>query len=360
MKPTIAVAVSGGLDSMMAAYILKEEGHPVFGIHFITGFEAAAVPRHCPSDDSRHPVLDIGKQLGIPIHLIDIKPQFQQSVVDHFVRTYRAGQTPNPCMICNPAIKFGIVLSFARQLGAERLATGHYARIQEEPSGHFRLLKGIDSEKDQSYFLARLTQNQLARACFPLGKMRKAEIKLMAGQKGLHPITEGESQDVCFIRSKSYGEFLSSRPIGDAGFEPRPGPIENTAGKIIGQHGGLHLFTIGQRRGINCPAPRPYYVVRLDTRRNCLVVGSKRDLQSNECEVADVNWIGEHPISPMTLKTRVRYRSEEVPSTVYPQCNHRATVRFHSPQTAITPGQGAVFYRGDEILGGGWITNVHG
>jgi tRNA-specific 2-thiouridylase len=291
---------------------------------------------------------------------MDIRAKFQESVVDYFIRTYRAGRTPNPCMTCNPTIKFGTILSCARQLGAERLATGHYAQIKEEPKDHFHLLKGIDSEKDQSYFLARLTQHQLARACFPLGAMRKTEVKQLAGQKGLHPVTKGESQDVCFIRSRSYGEFLTNPPIGGFGFEPKPGPIEDTAGNVIGEHRGLHLFTIGQRRGINCPAPEPYYVVRLDTRRNCLIVGSKHDLQSSECKVVDVNWIGENPTSPIILKTRVRYRSKEVPSTVYPENGHTATVRFRSPQTAITPGQGAVFYREDEILGGGWIAKVHG
>jgi tRNA-specific 2-thiouridylase len=356
MKPTIAVAISGGVDSMMAAYFLREQGHHVIGIHFITGYEANLSYRQNAPNDTRHPILDIGAQVGIHVHLIDIRTEFEDSVVDYFTRTYRSGQTPNPCMICNPTIKFGIILSFARQLGAERLATGHYAQIKEDPKGQFHLFKGIDSEKDQSYFLARLNQHQLARACFPLGEMKKTEVKQLAGQKGLHPVTKGESQDVCFIRSKFYGEFLTNPPTGATGFEPKPGPIEDSSGNVIGEHRGLHLFTIGQRRGINCPAPKPYYVVRLDTQRNCLIVGSKNDLQSSECKVVDVNWIGAHPTSPINLKTRVRYRSKEVVSTVYPERNHTATVRFRSPQTAITPGQGAVFYRGDEILGGGWIT----
>ena len=351
MKPTTAVAISGGVDSMMAAYLLKQQGHRVRGIHFITGFESASADTRDPATASNHNVLKIGEQLGIPVAIVDIRHEFQEKIVGYFCRTYRQGQTPNPCMHCNPTIKFGAILAHAQKMGAQKLATGHYARIQSDPDGHCRLLKGLDPQKDQSYFLARLTRQQLAKACFPLGEMKKSEIKHMAAQQGLYPVTQAESQDVCFIKDKAYAEFLAQQ----SGFDPRPGLIETVAGQVIGQHRGLHLFTIGQRRGIDCPAAEPYYVVRLDAERNRLVVGSKNDLLAAECRVTDINWINDAPVTPMEIHTRVRYRTQEVASTVIPEDNHSARVQFKIPQSAVTPGQGAVFYRGAEVIGGGWI-----
>lgn len=351
MKHTIAVAISGGVDSMMAAYLLKEQGHHVIGIHFITGFETHWADQQYSEKDAPHPVLDIGRQLNISVHLKDIRSEFQETVVDYFIQAYKAGKTPNPCMSCNPAIKFGVILSFARQLGATQLATGHYAQVRMDDHGRHHLFKGYDTRKDQSYFLARLSQNQLDKACFPLGAMKKTEVKQLANHKGYEPVTMGESQDVCFVRQDTYRKFLSEQK----GFESKSGPIEDVTGNVIGEHNGLHLFTIGQRRGINCPASEPYYVVRLDTERNRLIVGSKRDLLSSECKVIDINWIHAEPTTPTYVHTRVRYRSKEVPSMVYPQKKQAAIVQFKSPQAAVAPGQGAVFYRGEEILGGGWI-----
>jgi tRNA-specific 2-thiouridylase len=351
MKPTTAVAISGGVDSLMAAYLLKEQGRQIIGIHFITGFETDAALTRNAGADKQHHVLKIGEQLGIPVEIVDIQTEFQEKIVGYFCRTYQSGQTPNPCMQCNPTIKFGTILAHAQKVGAQKLATGHYARVKRDPDGNHHLFKGRDPGKDQSYFLARLTRQQLARACFPLGEMKKSDIKQMAAQKGLYPVTRGESQDVCFIKDAAYAEFLARQ----AGFDPQPGLIENVSGQVIGEHQGLHLFTIGQRRGINCPAAEPYYVVRLDADRNRLIVGAKNDLLSAACRVSDINWIGEKPGTPMEIHTRVRYRSPEVASTVTPQENHTAIVRFKAPQPAVTPGQGAVFYRGDEILGGGWI-----
>ena len=352
MKPTTAVAISGGVDSLMAACLLKEQGHQVTGIHFITGFEADSSFTHDPRAQDQHPILDIGEQLGIPVEIVDIRNEFQEIIVDYFTRTYRHGQTPNPCMRCNPTIKFGIILSLAHERGAQSLATGHYAVIKKDHTGTYRLFKGFDRQKDQSYFLARLTENQLASALFPLGAMEKTEVKKMASRRGLQPVTRSESQDVCFIKDNSYGEFLHSQK----GFKPQPGIIEDLNGQVVGQHNGLHLFTVGQRRGINCPAAEPYYVTRLDIKRNRLVVGTKKDLLSSECKVVEINWIGDAPESPLELHTRVRYRSQEVAATVIPLNRNTAVVRFKEPQVAVTPGQGAVFYRGEEILGGGWIS----
>ncbi len=351
MKPTTAVAISGGVDSMMTAYLLKQQGHRVIGIHFITGFETASAYTREPGSVKKHNVLKIGEQLGIPVEIVDIRPEFQEKIVGYFCRTYQKGRTPNPCMHCNPTIKFGTILAHALKIGAHRLATGHYARIKKDPGGHCHLLKGLDPKKDQSYFLARLTRQQLAQACFPLGEMKKSEIKQMAAQQGLYPVTQAESQDVCFIKDEAYAEFLARH----SGFDPQPGLIETVSGQVIGEHRGLHLFTIGQRRGINCPAAEPYYVVWLDAERNRLIVGFKNDLLSAECRVIEINWINQEPTTPQEIHTRIRYRTKEVASTVIPRDNHTALVRFKLPQSAVTPGQGAVFYRGAEVIGGGWI-----
>ncbi|MGD8521518.1 MAG: tRNA 2-thiouridine(34) synthase MnmA [Desulfobacterales bacterium] len=351
MKLTTAVAISGGVDSMMAAYALKQQGHHVIGIHFLTGFETPAHRTKIKSKTQSHPIIEIGNQVGISIRLFDCRHDFKTRVIDYFIQTYLAGQTPNPCMVCNPAIKFGSVLAYARKLGADQLATGHYAQIKRDSSGSFHLHKGIDRHKDQSYFLARLTQNQLAQACFPLGDMKKSEVQQLAEKKGLHPITSKESQDACFVKQGSYGEFL----LKQSGYMPAPGPIVDRHGTLLGQHKGLHLFTIGQRRGINCPAPEPYYVVKLDRKRNRLVVGSKSDLLTSTCRVVDINWITDPPTAPITVHTRIRYRHQGVAGTLFPKSNNSAEIQFKSPQAAITPGQGAVFYQGDEVLGGGWL-----
>jgi len=353
MKQTTAVAISGGVDSLMAASLMKEQGQHVIGIHFITGFETDAAFTRDAGADKKHNVLKIGEQLGIPVEIVDVRAEFREKIVGYFCRTYQNGQTPNPCMQCNPTIKFGTILAHALKLGAQKLATGHYARIKIDPNGCHRLYKGLDPQKDQSYFLARLTRQQLANACFPLGELKKSEVKQMAVQKGLYPVTDGESQDVCFIKDGAYAEFLT----GQTGLDPQAGLIENLNGQVIGEHRGLHLFTIGQRRGINCPATEPYYVVRLDVERNRLIVGTRSDLLSSRCRVTDINWIEDQPVTPIEIHTRVRYRSREVASTLTPQDNRTAIVQFKTPQSAVAPGQAAVFYRGDEILGGGWISD---
>jgi len=365
MKPLTAIAISGGIDSLFAGYLLKQAGHDVIGIHFLNGYEDPVRPgTHRPettksgqTDDrmrsqalvERIPL--IANQLDIPLEILDLRNEFKETVVTYFTRAYQAGRTPNPCMVCNPAIKFGSVFNFAKKMGAAYLATGHYARVSKDPRGQSHLLKGVDQAKDQSYFLARLTRAQLAKAIFPLGEMTKKEVKQLAAQKGFFAVTEQESQDVCFIRGCSYGEFLAR----EGNVRSRPGPIEDVAGNHLGEHSGLHLFTIGQRRGINCPASEPYYVIRIEKKRNCLVVGFKQDLNRSACRVSDINWIHPPPQSAVPVHTRIRYRSKAVPSTLVPLEENAARVEFKHVQAAVTPGQAAVFYRQDEILGGGWI-----
>ena len=348
MKPMMAVALSGGIDSLIAAKLLIQQGHPVVGIHFVTGYESPDNPA------PQQLALQLSSRLGIDVYLMDAILPFQETVVDYFVRTYLSGLTPNPCMVCNPLIKFGTVLDYARSLGASFLATGHYAQITSASGGTLHLLKGIDPMKDQSYFLSRMTQNQLAYASFPLGGMTKSRVIQLGHDLELQPVHHGESQDICFIKGRSYGEFLANQ----GGFVSPPGPVVTVAGKIIGEHPGLHLFTIGQRRGINCPAGQPYYVVRLDRKANTLVVGFKSDLPASSCGVSDINWIAGPPEFPARIYVRVRYRSQAVCSTLFPTTDG-VTVVFDVPQPSVTPGQGAVFYReDDEVIGGGWISDI--
>ncbi len=349
MNRSIAIAVSGGIDSLVAGYLLKEQGHSVFGIHFITGYEDQTQLKN-PSH-SLQLTAQIADQLGIEVKIFDCRIDFKKKVVDYFTQTYQAGKTPNPCMVCNPSIKFGAVLEFARKLGASSLATGHYARIVRDPAGRFHLYRGIDQKKDQSYFLALLSQQQLASACFPLERMTKPEVVKLAAEKGLKAARKSESQDICFIKGKTYGEFLAEQP----GFKAKPGLIQDTQGATLGSHNGLHLFTVGQRRGINCPASDPYYVVGMDPRQGLLKVGFKKALESYTCKIENINWIIQKPTAPIKVHTRVRYRHSAAASTLFAINGDTAVARFETPQMAVTPGQCAVFYKENEVLGGGWI-----
>lgn len=368
MKRIAAVAISGGIDSLLAAYLLKQNGWDVIGIHFLTGYETyfpsyddsfitkdgkenRANNHSAVNDSIKHGMADIADQLGIEVKIVDISVEFKAKVIDYFTKSYLQGMTPNPCILCNSLIKFGTLLNIAGDLGATCLATGHYAGIRKDGKGRFHLLKGSDRVKDQSYFLARITQKQLSAACFPLGELAKPEVIRLGNEKGLKPFVKDESQDICFIRDKTYGMFLEKQ----SGFKAAPGLIENISGSVLGEHKGLHGFTIGQRRGINCPAQEPYYVIRKDIESNKLIVGFKKDLLSPFVRVADINWINKKPASEVRIQTRIRGRHAPVLSTLFPIDGDSAVIRFDSPQFAVTPGQGAVFYLGNEVLGGGWI-----
>jgi tRNA-specific 2-thiouridylase len=345
MNPTIAVAVSGGVDSLVAAHLLKQTEPRVVAVHFRTGYEAE------PPERIRRRLQSIGDQLDLPVHVLDLSQEFRREVVDYFAATYLAGQTPNPCVLCNPRIKFGALLHRAEAMGAARLATGHYAAVRRDPRGRHRLFRGVDRRKDQSYFLARLTQAQLAKACFPLAALTKAAVREIAAAEGFTPAHSEESQDVCFIRAGDYPQFiaeLTGRPA-EAGW------VETTDGRIVGRHPGLHAFTVGQRRGINCPASEPYYVVRLDPGRNRLVVGGRDEILSAQCRVVQINWIAPPPAASLRVQAQVRYRTPETPAALDPLDADGARLRFDTPQPAVAPGQAAVFYDGDEVLGGGVI-----
>ncbi len=357
----VAVALSGGVDSLVAAHLLKKQGHPLIGLHFLTGFESAqGPPRRLRDERTRgassgadtpgERLAPIARQLGIDVEIVDCARVFRRQVVDYFIETYAAGRTPSPCLVCNPAIKFGVLLEHAANRGARYLATGHYARLAGGQDGRMHLYRGSDIAKDQSYFLARLSQGQLRRALFPLGDMTKGAVKALAQRRGLQPVTASESQDVCFIRDQDYVEFVVRQ-----GLTPRRGPIQTVEGQIIGEHHGLHRFTVGQRRGINCPAPEPYYVVRIDARENRLVVGGRGDLYCPGCLVTDINWIALPLRRPRRCAVKIRYRHRAVTCRIEPCGPTAAQVYFETPQPAVTPGQAAVFYAGDEVLGGGWI-----
>ncbi|MBT8372754.1 MAG: tRNA 2-thiouridine(34) synthase MnmA, partial [Deltaproteobacteria bacterium] len=285
-----AVLLSGGVDSLVTAGILKNQGMSLFGIHFYTGYESALskFSQHGLLPDelgnpSRNTALEkadfLRQQLDIPIEVLDVRHEFQSRVVDYFIKSYQVGQTPNPCVICNPLIKFGVCLTLARKMGASHLATGHYAQIRQDQQSQYHLYRGKDRSKDQSYFLARMDQNMLAQALFSLGSYTKTETKALARQMGLRPVTPLESQDICFIPDITYDDFLAKQPS----FKAAEGPIETVNGKVIGQHQGLHRYTIGQRRGINIPAAEPYYVTRIDAAQNRLVVGPKEAAYAQTC-----------------------------------------------------------------------------
>lgn len=362
MHSCTAIALSGGIDSLVSAALLIDQGQKVIGLHFVNGYESYASDLWTPVSSSkldpdtintcaRHALQPLADQLDIPLHIIDLRNEFKRCVVDYFIKTYAQGKTPNPCLVCNPIIKFDILWHKARAYGADRIATGHYARIEPNHRDRLQLLRGVDQTKDQSYFLARLSEAQLARAVLPLGRLTKSQVKIIAREKKLIPATYRESQDVCFIPTGSYGDFLIRQP----GICFTPGPIENLQGNRIGRHDGLHRFTIGQRRGINCPAAQPYYVVKIDKSRNTLIVGAKDDLLQKSCRVIQINWLSSPPQNPIQLKIKIRYRHRAVAATLTPLTTDQAQITFEKSEPAVTPGQGAVFYHGDQVLGGGWI-----
>ena len=351
MKSSVAVAVSGGIDSLVAAYLLKKQGYEVTGVYFFTGYEQTDCLDLTVKDLAEKKASYISSQLGVAVDTVDCRNQFKKKVVDYFVKNYQAGLTPNPCVVCNQYIKFGIVLDYVKKIGASCLATGHYARISKNSMNQYQLFKGVDLKKEQTYFLGMLKQKQLERIKFPLGDFTKSHVIKIAEENGLSPISRKESQDVCFIPEGSYAKFMEKQP----GFKPEHGFIEDCAGNIIGRHKGLHLFTIGQRRGINCPAKEAYYVLDINVGKKRLIVGNKKSLLDTHCKVAGINWISKKPDTPLKVHTRLRYRHRMVSSTVFPGKGNTAIIKFEEPQSAITPGQCAVFYDDDKVLGGGWI-----
>ena len=348
-REPVAVALSGGVDSAVAALLLKGQGHKVVALHMSLS----------PHDPGRpgEPVLTLAERLGVPLHGVDLRSAFREEVIQPFLEVYRRGMTPNPCVLCNPRIKFSLLRRHALDLGVRWLATGHYARVaRPERNGRLRLLRGRDRAKDQSYFLFGLTQEHLSHALFPLGGFLKGEVRNIAASAGLPVSSRPESQEICFIPDNDYCRFLEEQTGTD--LLPSRGPVVDVDGRQVGEHDGIHRFTIGQRRGLGIPSSAPYYVVGLEPETNTVRVGRRKDLARREFLVTDLNWIGiPAPGGPLEALVQVRSRHQESPAVLAPDTKH-ILVRFHEPQSAVTPGQAAVFYRGDEVLGGGMIQQV--
>jgi tRNA-specific 2-thiouridylase len=350
----IVVAMSGGVDSSVAAALLVEQGHDVIGVSMQlydqregeTGFGT------CCTIDDLHDARRVATSLGIPHYIVNFEAPFTSAVVDDFVREYVSGRTPIPCAHCNSDVKFATLLDRARAFGADRLATGHYVRVEREASGRPLLRRAVDVAKDQSYFLFSLTEAQLADAAFPVGELTKTEVREVARRMGLRVAGKPDSQEICFVPDGDYASFVE-RQAPDL---PRAGVIVDQGGAVIGAHGGVHRFTIGQRKGLGLSSREPLYVLAIEPDRAAVTVGPRQALERDRLTASRVNWIaGEMPATWVPITAQIRHRHLPAPARVRRLDEGRAEVAFDEPQLAITPGQAVVFYDGDVVLGGGWI-----
>lgn len=388
----IVVAMSGGVDSSVAAALLKEQGHEVIGIMLRLWSEPGVieddgvervVQNKCCSLEAVDDARRVARLLDIPLYLVNVEQEFKESIVESFYEDYVAGRTPNPCLRCNRHIRFTVLLNRALALEADYLATGHYVRVDDDPvTGKRRLRRAIDMSKDQSYVLHVLNQHQLAHASFPLGDFTKTQVRAMAAERGLPVASKAESQEICFVAQNDYRGFIDRYALSRqaeqahtpalvaAGVStasdssslisiPRPGPIYDQQGHILGRHRGLAYYTIGQRKGLGLTSHEPLHVLKIDAGRNALIVGLATNLDQTEFIVGEMHYIsGEIPVRPFEAKVRVRYKASEQTALVTPLEGQRVYVALTNPQRAITPGQAAVFYGGedgDEVLCGGII-----
>ncbi len=362
--------MSGGVDSSAAATLLLEQGYEVVGIT-LKLWPQDCINRaedKCCGPQAVADARAVCHKLGIPFYLIDEADEFQKHVIQYFADEYQAGRTPNPCVMCNQNLKFGRLMNRADQLGAQFIATGHFARIERpltqslSPSegervpkagaGRYLLKRGCDPRKDQSYFLFSLQQDQLARALFPLGEMTKTDTRGVARHCQLKTADKEESMEICFVPDNDYGHFLRQANLA----RPHRGEIVDLAGSVLGHHNGIEFYTIGQRRGLGISSAKPLYVVALDAASNRVIVGDEKALARDEFTLDRCNWIPfDQPPERLAVTAKIRYNHPGTPATVQPLANGRAQVKLHAPQRAITPGQAAVFYQDDLVLGGGWI-----
>lgn len=365
----IAVAMSGGVDSSAAAALLKEQGHDLVGFTMQLWNQRRGIsvdehgdplPSRCCSLDDVYDARRVAEELGFPFYVLNLEREFERDVVQPFVASYLKGETPIPCVSCNSRLKFASLDTLAASLGCEKVATGHYARVEYDAEAkRYRLYRGSNSQKDQSYFLWELTQDQLSRSLFPLGEMSKPEAREAARRNHLAIAEKAESQEICFVPDGDYAGFIDRymEAEGNADQLPGEGEIVDTQGQIIGRHGGIHHYTTGQRRGIGIANERPLYVISVDPPNNRVVVGGQEELLSREFTAAGVNWIAiDSPTNPIRANVRVRYRHTEAPASITSLPGSCARIVFDEPQRAITAGQATVFYNDDEVVGGGWIS----
>lgn len=350
--------MSGGVDSSVAAAMLADQGHDVIGVSMQLYDQREGDVRFgsCCTLDDLHDARRAAAAIGIPHYIMNFERQFDEHVVANFVQEYVNGRTPIPCSHCNSDLKFSTLLERAESFNAESLATGHYARVEFDASRQRYLLKrGVDPTRDQSYFLFSLTQAQLAHASFPVGHLEKTEVRAYARERGLLVADKPDSREICFIPDGDYASFVEKKTNGSAAREGA-GVLVNASGEVVGRHGGIHRFTIGQRKGLGISAPIPLYVVDINAQTNAVTVGSRQELEKTTAMVGQVNWIGGvAPSGPIAVTAQIRYKHAAAPATVTALPDRGARLRFETPQPAITPGQAAVFYQGDEVIGGGWI-----
>lgn len=367
----IAVAMSGGVDSSAAAALLKEQGHELVGFTMQLWNQRRGIsvdengdplPSRCCSLDDVYDARRVAEGLGFPFYVLNLEREFEESVVEPFVQSYLDGETPIPCVACNSRLKFASLDKMAVSLGCDKVATGHFARVEyDEARKRYRLYRGRNHWKDQSYFLWELTQEQLSRAYFPLGEMQKEEVREIARDANLYTAEKAESQEICFVPDGKYSEFID-RYLDHEGRTselPTGGEIVNTMGETVGTHTGIHRYTIGQRRGLGIANEKPLYVLQIEHARNQIIVGEAEELASSDFVAKGVNWVAyDAPVEPVRAEVKIRYHHEPAMATIYPLPDSRARIVFDEPQRAITPGQATIFYNDDEVVGGGWIVKI--
>jgi tRNA-specific 2-thiouridylase len=349
----MVVAMSGGVDSSVAAALLVQAGHEVVGVSMQLYDQQASDHRFgsCCTIDDLHDARRVARHLGIPHYIVNLEREFEEAVIGNFVREYAAGRTPIPCAHCNSELKFAEVLRRARGYAAAAVATGHYARITCDGDGRRRLRRGVDPGKDQSYVLFGLTQEQLAGSMFPLGHLAKPDVRRLAGEFGLAVADKRDSHEICFVPDGDYASFVGRHLGTDSS-----GLIIDAHGRVVGRHAGVHHFTVGQRKGLGLATGEPLYVIALDAAERLVHVGPKSALERTGLTASGVNWISGNPCDvPRRVTAQIRYRHAAAPATLVKAEADRVAIDFDSPQVAITPGQAAVWYDGDEVIGGGWI-----
>jgi tRNA-uridine 2-sulfurtransferase len=353
----LVVAMSGGVDSSVAAALLAREGHEVIGLSMQlydhSGSHADGEVRFgsCCTIDDLYDARRVATQLGIPHYIVNFERQFGDTVVSNFVREYAAGRTPIPCVHCNGDLKFATLAARAEGFGAQQVATGHYARVAQDESGRYVLMRGMDASKDQSYFLFTLTQAQLSHALFPVGMLDKAAVRALAGELGLAVSNKPDSHEICFVADGNHAGFLEQHGVARV-----TGAIRDVSGRVVGTHEGVHRYTVGQRKGLGLSSPVPLYVVGIDAEQSAVTVGPREALERTELTASGVNWIaGVPPVAGTRATAQIRYRHREALVSIAPLDGARVHARFDEPQYAVAPGQAVVFYDGEVVLGGGWI-----